>query len=280
MMMKRPLLSVEFFPTITEEGALKLDAVRESLSVLPWEYHSVTYGAGGSTRERTMQTVQRICQEHKVVMPHLTCIAAQREDLSALLREYATLGIHHLMALRGDMPSGMYQVGDMEDVRDLIRLTREIWGEQAEIYVAAYPEIHPRAKSPEADLHFFCEKMRAGANHAVTQYFFNADSFFRFRDEVSAQGIEGRLIPGIMPISNYTQLARFSDACGADIPRWLRKRLEQYQDDLPSLIDFGVDVIAQLCQRLIQEEVQALHFYSMNRADIILAIAKRLNWLS
>lgn len=280
-MSARVALSCEFFPTATQEGAAKLDAVRQELSVLDWDYFSVTYGAGGSTRERTLQTVQRILDEkHCPVMPHLTCVAASRQDIGELLDHYKALGINRLMALRGDMPSGMYQVGDLLDAKDLVRFTRERWGKEAHIAVAAYPEAHPRARSPQADLAFFVDKVRAGADEAVTQYFFNADAYLRFRDEALKAGVEIPIVPGIMPITNYTQLSRFSDACGAEIPRWIRKRLETMQDNLPALCDFGADVVAKLCERLIAEGVPSIHFYSMNRADSILAIAHRLGWIA
>ena len=274
-------LSCEFFPTVTQEGADKLALVRKELSCLPWEYFSVTYGAGGSTRERSLQTVQRILDEkQQPVMPHLTCVASNRDDIGELLDHYKALGINRLMALRGDIPSGMYQAGDLHDAKDLVAFTRERWGKNAHIAVAAYPESHPRTRSPQADLAFFVEKVRAGANEAVTQYFFNADAYLRFRDEAHKAGVDIPIVPGIMPITNYTQLSRFSDSCGAEIPRWLRKRLETMQDDLPTLMDFGADVVAHLCERLVKEGVPAIHFYSMNRSDAILNIAKRLNWIA
>lgn len=276
---KSVALSCEFFPTVSEDGARKLDGVRRQLAeALPLSYCSVTYGAGGSTRERTLNTVQRMLADGQVVMPHLTCVGASREDIAGLLDHYRSLGINRLMALRGDMPSGMYQPGDWHDARDLVAYARASWGPDARIFVAAYPECHPRARSPAADVDFFCAKVKAGANEAITQYFFNGDAYLRFRDEVAARGVDITITPGIMPITNYSQLARFSDSCGAEIPRWLRKRLESLQDQPEALLDFGADVIAQLCQRLIAEGVPALHFYSMNRADVILSIADRLGW--
>lgn len=273
--MEKIKVSAEFFPTATPEGADKLAQVRQELkNVAHWEYFSVTYGAGGSTRERTMHTVQRILNEGHTVMPHLTCVTATRGELEALLREYQTLGVNHLMALRGDMPSGAYEAGDLNDARDLVRLTREVWGEKAKIYVAAYPEFHPRAKSPQADIEFLVEKFKAGADEAVTQLFFNPDAYLRFRDDVAKYGVNQPIVPGIMPITNYTQIARFTDGCGAEIPRWLRKRLENASPE--SLPEYGADAVAQLCARLIQEGVRNFHFYSMNKSEPILAILKRL----
>ncbi|SUO96574.1 methylenetetrahydrofolate reductase [NAD(P)H] [Suttonella ornithocola] len=273
-------VSCEFFPTATEIGGEKLAQVRDELSVFQCEYYSVTYGAGGSTQARTMQLVKRICEENeRPVMPHLTCVSATQAMLEELLDDYYALGIRHLMALRGDMPAGSYYMGELADAADLVRLVRSRWGEQATIVVAAYPEKHPRAKTPYQDLQQFKRKCDAGANEAVTQYFFNADAYFRFRDEVAAIGVTLPIVPGIMPITNYAQLARFSDACGAEIPRWIRKRLEAYQNDVQSLCDFGEEVVAVLCQRLIEQEAPGLHFYSMNRSDAMLGIGRRLGWI-
>ena len=274
-------ISCEFFPTTTDEGARKLDEVRRQLAAaLPWQYFSVTYGAGGSTRERTINTVQRVLKDGFRAMPHLTCVAHSRQEIENLLNEYRAFGINQLMALRGDMPSGMYQSGDLQPAKELVAFTRQRWGEQAKIFVAAYPEFHPAARSPSEDLDFFCAKVRAGADEAITQYFFNGDSYLRFRDEVAKRGIHIPIAPGIMAITNYSQLSRFSDSCGAEIPRWIRKRLESLQNDQEGLLEFGADVVADLCARLIREGAPALHFYSMNRADSILAIAQRLGWLN
>lgn len=283
MTLKRPpvRVSCEFFPTATEQGGENLAQVRRELAPFQCEYFSVTYGAGGSTQARTLSLVQRIVEEgERPVMPHLTCVGATREGLENLLDTYYDLGIRRLMALRGDMPAGSYYVGELADAAELVTLVRERWGEGAHIVVAAYPEKHPRAKSPQDDLESFKEKCAAGANEAVTQYFFNADAYFRFRDEAVAKGVNIPIVPGIMPITNYAQLARFSDACGAELPRWIRKRLEAYQDDHTALTDFGVDVIADLCRRLIEHEAPALHFYSMNRSEAMLAIAHRLHWFA
>lgn len=272
-------VSCEFFPATGAEAMLKLDKVRAMLRFLGCEYYSVTCGAGGSTRERTFEMVRRILDEQeRVVMPHLTCVAARKAEIIETLDVYYMWGVRQIMALRGDMPSGMYQTGDLLNARELVALVRELWGDEAKIYVAAYPEIHPRSKTPQADLLHFREKIDAGADEAVTQYFYNVDAFLRFRDDAQRLGVKVPIVPGIMPITNYTQLARFSDMCGAQIPRWIRKRLEAYQHDLPALRDFGADVVSELCARLIDEDVPALHFYSMNRYDAITAIAHNLNW--
>lgn len=279
MSVGRVPLSCEFFPTATPEGAEKLAAVRRELSYLQCEYYSVTYGAGGSTRDRTMNLVARLVAENgPPVMPHLTCVASTEAEIHALLDEYQQLGIYRLMALRGDMPSGAFENAGFSTAKHLVAYVRELWGEKARIFVAAYPEVHPRAHTPAEDLRVFHEKVQAGATDAVTQYFFNVEAFLRFRDDALALGIDIPIVPGIMPISNFTQLSRFSDACGAEIPRWLRKRLEALQDDLPALCDYGADVVAGICERLIAEGVPSLHFYSMNRADLIGALCARLGW--
>ena len=279
MSVGRVPLSCEFFPTATPEGAEKLAAVRRELSYLQCEYYSVTYGAGGSTRDRTMNLVARLVAENgPPVMPHLTCVASTEAEIRALLDEYQQLGIYRLMALRGDMPSGAFENAGFSTAKHLVAYVRELWGEKARIFVAAYPEVHPRAHTPAEDLRAFHEKVQAGATDAVTQYFFNVEAFLRFRDDALALGIDIPIVPGIMPISNFTQLSRFSDACGAEIPRWLRKRLEALQDDLPALCDYGADVVADICERLIAEGVPSLHFYSMNRADLIGALCARLGW--
>ena len=279
MAVSRVPLSCEFFPTATPEGAEKLAAVRRELAYLQCEYYSVTYGAGGSTRDRTMNLVARLVAENgPPVMPHLTRVAPSEADIRSLLDDYRALGIYRLMALRGDMPSGALENAGFTTAQQLVAYVRELWGNNARIFVAAYPEVHPRAHTPAADLQAFRDKVAAGATDAVTQYFYNVEAFLRFRDEALALGIDVPIVPGIMPISNFNQLSRFSDACGAEIPRWLRKRLEALQDDLPALCDYGADVVAGICERLIAEGVPALHFYSMNRADLIHEICTRLGW--
>lgn len=271
-------LSCEFFPVATQEGAQKLSEVREAIAFMQCEYFSVTYGAGGSTRDRTLDLVKTIQAEGKTpVMPHLTCVAASRAELGDLLDIYHQMGIRRLMALRGDMPSGVYQASDLQNARELVQFVRERWGDEAKVVVAAYPETHPRSKTPESDMRHFKEKMDAGANEAVTQYFFNVDAYLRFRDEALAWGIDKPIVPGVMPITNYLQLARFSDACGAEIPRWIRRRLEALREDLPAVREFGVDVITRMCERLMGEGVNKLHFYTMNRADPLIEIVRALN---
>lgn len=271
-------LSCEFFPVATSDGARKLAEVREALAFMQCEYFSVTYGAGGSTRDRTLALVETIQAENRTpVMPHLTCVAATREELGELLDIYHGMGIRRLMALRGDMPSGVYQSGDLHNACELVEFVRGHWGGDAKIVVAAYPETHPRSKTPESDMRHFKEKMAAGADEAVTQYFFNVDAYLRFRDEALANGIDKPIVPGIMPITNYLQLARFSDACGAEIPRWIRRRLEALRDDLPAVREFGMEVITRMCERLLDEGVRKLHFYTMNRADPLVEILRALN---
>jgi methylenetetrahydrofolate reductase (NADPH) len=246
------------------------------LSRLSPSYVSVTYGAGGSTREGTRTTVAQMLGLFGQVAPHVSCIGASREDMHALLSEYQRQGIARIVALRGDLPSGYGQGGAFAHAIDLVTFVRETFGEQFQIEVAAYPEGHPQARSFQEDLRHFAEKVEAGAHGAITQYFFNTDAYFRFVDEVFALGIEIPIIPGIMPITNYSQLARFSDACGAEIPRWIRSRLQGYGDDLPSIRAFGQEVITDLVDQLITAGVPGLHFYTMNRAEPVLAIAESL----
>lgn len=273
-------LSCEFFPARTPEGGERLLKIRQALRVLDYDYFSVTYGAGGSAKERTYELVAEILAENeRPVMPHLTCVASKKSEIDALLSRYYALGIRQIMALRGDLPAGMYQAGELQNARELVRYIRLMWGEEAKILVAAYPEVHPRSKTPELDLRYFKEKVDAGANEAITQYFYNVDAYLRFRDEVVRLGVDIPIVAGIMPITNYRQLAKFSDGCGAEIPRWIRLRLQALQDDLGALFDFGADVVAKMCERLIEEEVAGLHFYSMNRADAMLAVAQRLRWI-
>ncbi len=259
--------SIEFFPPKTDEGAAKLCAVRGELAALGPRYFSVTYGAGGSTQAGTFDTVAAIQQEGIEAAPHLTCIGSTRDSVSELLQRYIELGVQRIVALRGDMPSGMRDPGDFRYAVDLVRFIRETTGDHFAIEVAAYPEIHPQARSAKDDIDRFCDKVRAGADSAITQYFFNIDAWLRFRDEVTARGVEVPIIPGIMPINNHSQLARFSDMCGAEIPRWLRKRLEGYGDDVASIRAYGLDVVRDLSRRLLEAGAPGLHFYSMNQTE-------------
>jgi len=270
------LVSFEFFPPKTPEGLEKLRQVRERLTPFNPRFFSVTYGAGGSTRETSLATVRDICASGATVAPHLSCIGATRDGIAGLLAEYRQLDIRHIIALRGDLPSGMASSGDFRYASDLVAFIRQQTGDRFNIEVAAYPETHPQARDAREDLQHFKAKVDAGADAAITQYFFNADAYFAFIDECLHHGIHVPVIPGIMPITNYAQLARFSDACGAEIPRWIRKRLESYHDDLESIRAFGLDVITALCEHLLQRGAPGLHFYTMNQAEPTEEIWRRL----
>jgi methylenetetrahydrofolate reductase (NADPH) len=236
----------------------------------------VTFGAGGSTRDRTLETVREIQASGSEAAPHLSCIGSTQDNIREILGEYKSQGIRHLVALRGDLPSGTMDAGEFNYANELVSFIRKETGDWFEIEVAAYPEIHPQARSWTDDLANFKRKVDAGANSAITQYFFNADAYFRFVDEARALGVNIPIVPGIMPIGNYVQLARFSDACGAEIPRWLRKKLETYGDDLPSIRAFGLDVITDLCDRLLAGGAPGLHFYTMNQAGPSTTLWQRL----
>jgi methylenetetrahydrofolate reductase (NADPH) len=268
----RPNLSFEFFPPNTPEGLVKLRQTRQTLAQLNPEFFSVTFGAGGSTQERTVGVVGEIAAEGLQVAPHLSCIGASRESISALLDHYKANGIRRLVALRGDLPSGMVDRGVFRYGADLVRFIREHSGDHFHIEVAAYPETHPQAPSPEADLDNFVRKVEAGADSAITQYFYNAAAYFDFVDRVRARGLTIPIVPGIMPITNYTQLARFSDACGAEIPRWIRLRLAAFHDDVESLRAFGHEVVTRLCETLVSQGAPGIHFYTLNQAGPSMAI--------
>jgi len=268
--------SFEFFPPKTAEGAEKLRATREQLAQLKPKFFSVTFGAGGSTRDRTLETVREIQASGSEAAPHLSCIGSTQANIREILDAYKSQGIRHLVALRGDLPSGTMDAGEFNYANELVSFIRKETGDWFEIEVAAYPEIHPQARSWTDDLSNFRRKVDAGADSAITQYFFNADSYFRFVDDARALGVAIPIVPGIMPIGNYVQLARFSDACGAEIPRWLRKKLETYGDDLPSIRAFGLDVITDLCDRLLAGGAPGLHFYTMNQAGPTTTIWQRL----
>lgn len=261
-----PGVSFEFFPPNTPEGAEKLRAVRRALQPAGPEFFSVTYGAGGATRDKTMSTVLEIAAEGHEVAPHISCIGATRESMRELLAQYRGHGIRRLVALRGDLPSGMVNHGDFRYASELVEFIRTETGDTFRIEVAAYPEMHPQARSPGDDLQAFVTKVKAGADAAITQYFYNADAFFRFRDDAVAAGVDVPIVPGIMPIMNFTQLARFSEACGAEIPRWVRVRLASFGDDRDAIRAFGFEVVAALCRRLVQGGVPALHFYTLNQS--------------
>ena len=268
--------SFEFFPPKTPEGVEKLRTTRDALARVAPKFFSVTFGAGGSTRDRTLETVLEIQAQGLEAAPHLSCIGSSRAGIRELLATYQSHGIRRIVALRGDLPSGMVGVGEFNYANELVAFIREATGEWFHIEVAAYPEIHPQARSYEADLRHFAGKVQAGANSALTQYFFNADGYFRFIDEAGRRGFDIPIVPGIMPINNYMQLARFSDACGAEIPRWLRKRLESLGDDVASIKALGLDVVTDLCRRLLDGGAPGLHFYTMNQAGPTLEIWRRL----
>ena len=272
-----PVISFEFFPPKTAEGVAKLREARKQLAQLKPKFFSVTFGAGGSTRDRTMETVFEIQSEGFDAAPHISCVSSSRGDIGALLDEYRARGIRRLVALRGDLPSGEVSAGDFRYANELVTFIREQSGDWFDIEVAAYPEFHPEAHSPSADLQHFKRKVDAGANAAITQYFYNVDAYFNFMDQCGAMGIDIPVVPGVMPIYNYTQLARFSGVCGAEIPRWLRLRLQDYSDDLPSLRALGTDVVTDLCEQLLAGGAPGLHFYTLNQAGIISTIAQRLS---
>lgn len=271
-------LSFEFFPTKTLEGAVKLRAVRQQLYVQKPEFCSVTYGAGGSTHEGTFNAVREILQEGVEAASHFSCVGATKATVRTQLAELKAMGIQRLVALRGDLPSGYGMGGEFHYASDLVAFIRAETGRDFHIEVACYPEIHPQAKSPEADLQAFAAKVQAGADSAITQYFYSADAYFRFVDESRALGLSIPVVPGVMPITGSTQLMRFSDACGAEIPRWIRLRLQHYGDDTASIKAFGLDVVAALCERLCAGGAPALHFYTMNQSTPTLAVLERLGW--
>ncbi len=268
--------SIEFFPPKTPEGVEKLRQARQELGRLGPRYFSVTYGAGGSTRERTLETVLEIQAEGYQVAPHLSCIGSTRSSIRQILDTYRAHGIRHIVALRGDLPSGMAEPGEFRYASDLVAFIRQETGDWFEIEVAAYPEMHPQARNYREDLANFRRKVEAGANGAITQYFFNADAYFNFVDDCRALGVDIPIVPGIMPISNYTQLARFSSACGAEIPRWLANKLESWHDDTESIRAFGLDVVTRMCERLLSGGAPGLHFYCLNQATLTAAIWQRL----
>ncbi len=269
--------SVEFFPPKTTEGAEKLRATRNTLAVLQPEYFSVTFGAGGSTQSGTRDTVLEIHEEGHAAAPHLSCIGRSRADLREILAEYKSAGIRRLVALRGDLPSGFGGLaGDFNHANELIEFIRAETGDWFHIETAAYPEMHPQAKSPQDDLQNYARKVKAGANSAITQYFYNPDAYFRFVDDARKIGVDVPVVAGIMPITNYTQLSRFSDMCGAEIPRWIRLKLASFGDDSASIRAFGLDVVTALCERLFKGGAPGLHFYSLNLFEPTQTIWKRL----
>lgn len=272
-------ISFEFFPPKTDEGKAKLRDTRIALSRFAPRFFSVTFGAGGSTQDRTLETVIEIQQSGIEAAPHLSCVGSTRDNIRALLKQYQAQGIRRIVALRGDLPSGMGisgGVGELRYANELVEFIRAETGDWFHIEVACYPEFHPQAKSAQDDLKNFERKAKAGASSAITQYFFNSDAYFRFVDEVAAMGVNIPIVPGIMPITNHSQLARFSEMCGADIPRWIKQRLMGYGDDLASIRAFGLDVVTDLCDQLLSAGAPGLHFYTLNNAGPSSIIWERL----
>lgn len=269
-------VSFEYFPPKTPEGAARLRGVRQQLQALAPEFCSVTYGAGGSTQQGTFDTVRDILQEGVAAAAHFSCIGATRQSVREQLAALGAMGVKRLVALRGDLPSGYGIGGEFHYASDLVAFIRAETRDAFHIEVAAYPEVHPQARSPEADLRAYLTKVQAGANSAITQYFYNADAYFRFVEDAARHGAQVPVVPGIMPIGSSSQLLRFSDACGAEVPRWIRLRLLSYGDDVASIRAFGLDVVARLCEQLLAGGAPALHFYTMNQSAAVLELCRRL----
>ena len=269
-------VSLEFFPGRTADGAEKIRAVRRELYVLEPDFCSVTYGAGGSTQEGTFAAVAEMLAEGVAAAPHFACVGATKADVRAQLTLLQEMGIRRIVALRGDMPSPYGAEGEFRHACDLVEFIRDETGDHFFLDVAAYPETHPRARSPEHDLHAFAMKVKSGANAAITQYFYNPDAYFRFVEDARRMGVHVPVLPGIMPITNATQLMRFSDMCGAEIPRWIRLRLQAYKEDIASIRAFGLDVVTDMCDKLRAGGAPALHFYTMNQSAPALEICRRL----
>lgn len=272
-----PTFSFELFPPQTPQGIEKLRLTRQQLAQYKPKFFSVTFGAGGSTRERTLETVLEIQAEGHVVAPHLSCIGSTQQNIRAILEKYYQVGIRHLVALRGDLPSGMAQAGEFRYASELVAFIRQEFGSSFHIEVAAYPEYHPQARSAQADFENFKRKIETGANSAITQYFYNADAYFHFVESCESAGLNIPVVPGIMPINKFSQLVRFSDTCGAEIPRWIRRKLEGYGDDSVSIQAFGLDIVTDLCERLLKAGAPGLHFYTLNSANLTSIIWQRLD---
>ncbi|SSY80567.1 methylenetetrahydrofolate reductase [NAD(P)H] [Alysiella crassa] len=272
-------LSFEFFPTRTAEGRAKQVITRKQLSQFNYSFFSCTSGAGGSTRDGTMQTIKDILSEDIPAAPHLPCIGMTADEIKDLLLEYKEIGVKHIVALRGDIPSGLgYSMEGMRYANELVELIKTEHGDYFHIEIAAYPEYHPQSRSAEDDINHFVRKAKAGADSAITQYFYNADAYFRFVDDVRGRGVELPIVPGIMPIASFAKLARFSDMCGAEIPRWLRLKLQSYADDTASIKALGLDVVTEMCERLLREGAPSLHFYTLNQAGLVSTICQRLGY--
>jgi methylenetetrahydrofolate reductase (NADPH) len=274
--MHPPFFSFEFYPPKTEEGAANLRVVHSKLARLNPDFFSVTFGAGGSTRDKTFDTVVEIQSMGISAAPHISCIASTKENIRAMLKGYQESGISRLVALRGDLPSGMMSVGEFRYANELVDFIRQETGDYFQIHVAAYPEVHPQAVNADVDFKNFQRKVKAGANAAITQYFYNAEAYFYFLDRCEKNGIDIPVVPGIMPITQYTQLFRFSEMCGAEIPKWLRKRLECFGDDRESIQAFGLEVVTRLCQQLLDNGAPGVHFYTMNQSAPTLNIMENL----
>lgn len=270
------LFSFEFYPPKTEEGVASLQVVQSKLAKLNPDFFSVTFGAGGSTRDKTFDTVVEIQAKGIAAAPHLSCVASTKDNIRAILKDYQDRGISKIVALRGDLPSGMMSAGEFRYANELVEFIRKETGDYFQIHVAAYPEVHPQSASAVEDFKNFKRKVEAGADAAITQYFYNAEAYFYFVDTCEKNGITIPIVPGIMPITQYTQLFRFSEMCGADIPRWMRKRLESFGDDRAAVQAFGLDLVSNLCQRLLDGGAPGLHFYTMNQAAPTLSILENL----
>lgn len=274
----KPVFSCEFFPPRTDVGMEKLIATQQQLqNTINPAFFSVTFGAGGTTRDRTLETVKQLRSDEKsIIAPHISCIGSSKQQLEDLLNLYMALGINRLVTLRGDMPEGIEQVNELNHANELVAFVREKTGDHFYIEVAAYPEYHPEATSPQADFDHFLNKAKAGADSAITQYFYNIEAYTHFVEKCERAQLDIPIVPGIMPITNYANLIRFSDNCGAEIPRWIRLQLAAYENDLDSLRDFGTDVVARLCQQLLEAGAPGLHFYTLNQSEAILKIWDRL----
>ena len=275
---KADLFSFEFYPPKTVEGALNLEQVHRDLAKLNPDFFSVTFGAGGSTRDKTYDTVVKIQNSGVAAAPHLSCVASTKENIRDILKNYREHGVSKIVALRGDLPSGMMSAGEFRFANELVDFIRAETGDHFQIHVAGYPEIHPQAKNAFEDFNNFKRKVDAGADAVITQYFYNAEAYFYFMDKCEKNGIDIPVVPGIMPITNYSQLFRFSDMCGADIPRWMRKTLECFGDDKASIMAFGEDVVSKLCQQLLDNGAPGLHFYTMNQSKPTLAVWNNLTF--
>ncbi len=275
-MAQLPRFSFEFFPPRTEEGSQNLSQVVEDLNQFDPEFFSVTFGAGGSTKEKTLETVIAIKESGATAVPHISCISSTKEEIKSLINEYQSRGINRIVALRGDNPSGVVSYKDFQYANDLVKFIRDETGDFFQIEVAAYPEFHPESLSASSDVESFQRKINSGANGAITQFFFNVDAYFKFVEDCQKKSINVPIVPGIMPIYNIKQLSRFAGNCGSEIPRWLKMRLEDYEDDIESLRSYGIDVITELCETLVQFEVPGIHFYTLNKSQIISKIIKNL----